>query len=171
MCVASITEDLNPSLFNMITGINELKTLTKHISCKYKFTFDGGKCNSDEWWNNDKLWCEGKKHHVFKINHAWIPATCVCENGKYLASNMDDSAIICNEVIESSDEKIKTIPTNFNKKKAISKTQSFYILFAFLLITTALLIAVSVYCYLIKYWARQLLPFHYTNKELREVYY
>ena len=64
---------------------------------------------------------------------------------------MDDSAIICNEVIESSDEKIKTIPTNFNKKKAISKTQSFYILFAFLLITTALLIAVSVYCYLIKY--------------------
>ena len=30
------TEDLNLSVFNMITGINESKTLTKHISCKCK---------------------------------------------------------------------------------------------------------------------------------------
>ena len=43
------------------------------------------------------------------------PATCNCENGKYLANIMDDSAIICYEVIESYDEEIKTIPTNFNK--------------------------------------------------------
>ena len=37
----------------MITEINESKTLTKHISyeCKCKF---GRKCNSDQWWNNDK---------------------------------------------------------------------------------------------------------------------
>ena len=35
--------------------------------------------------------------------------------------------------------------------KAIFKTQNFYILLAFLLITIALLIAVSIYCYLIKY--------------------
>ena len=39
------------------------------------------------------------------------------------------------------------------------------VLFAFLLITIALLIAVSIYCALIKYWAKQkhLLPFHFTN--------
>ena len=43
------------------------------------------------------------------------PATCNCENGKYLASIMDDSAIICHEVIESYNEEIKTIPTNFNE--------------------------------------------------------
>ena len=32
-CVLNKTEDLNLSLFNMITGINESKTLTKHASC------------------------------------------------------------------------------------------------------------------------------------------
>ena len=49
--------------------------------------------------------------------------------------------------------------------------QNFYILLAFLLITIALLITVSIYCYLIKYQAKQkhLLPFHHTNNELREV--
>ena len=48
------TKDLNLSMFNMITGINELKALTKHISCKCKCRFDGRKCNSDQRWSNDK---------------------------------------------------------------------------------------------------------------------
>ena len=47
VCVLNKTEDLNLSMFNMITGINELKTLTKHISCTCKFRFDGRNCNSD----------------------------------------------------------------------------------------------------------------------------
>ena len=64
---------------------------------------------------------------------------------------MDDSVIICDEVIESQDEEIKTIPTNFNEKNKTCKAQNFYILLAFLLITTAILIAVSIYYYLIKY--------------------
>ena len=43
--------------------------------------------------------------------------------------------------------------------------QNFYTLLAFLLIAIALLIAVSIYCYLIKYRAKQKhkLPFHETN--------
>ena len=32
--VPSKIEDLNLSVFNMTTGINESETLTKHISCK-----------------------------------------------------------------------------------------------------------------------------------------
>ena len=40
VCVPNKTEDLNLSIFNMITGINESKTLTKHISCKRKCKFD-----------------------------------------------------------------------------------------------------------------------------------
>ena len=32
VCVPNKTEDLNLSVFNMITEINESKTLTKHIS-------------------------------------------------------------------------------------------------------------------------------------------
>ena len=31
----------------MITGINESKTLTKHISCECKWKFDERKCNPD----------------------------------------------------------------------------------------------------------------------------
>ena len=52
---------------------------------------------------------------------------------------MDDSAITCDEAIESYDEETKTIPTNFNEKKAIYKMQHFYILLTFLLITIVLL--------------------------------
>ena len=39
----------------MITGINESKTLTKHISYECKYRFDGRKCNSDQWWNNNNV--------------------------------------------------------------------------------------------------------------------
>ena len=66
------------------------------------------------------------------------PATCSCENGKYLASIMDDSAIICYEVInadvkaKSNDEANSYDEKKINEKKATSKTQSFYILLAFL---------------------------------------
>ena len=48
----------------MITRINELKTLTKHISWECKCKFDGRNFNSDQWWNNDKYWYECKKRHV-----------------------------------------------------------------------------------------------------------
>ena len=71
--------------------------------------------------------------YVEKI--VWSPATCICENGKYLASIMDESAIICDEVIKSYDEEIKATPVTFNEK-----------ILPFLLITTALLIVVSIHC-------------------------
>ena len=35
---------------------------------------------------------------------------------------MDDSTIICDKVIKSYEEEIKTIPTNFNEKKVTCKT-------------------------------------------------
>ena len=47
VCVPNKTEDLNLRVFNMITRINESKTLTKHISCDCKCKFVGKKCNSD----------------------------------------------------------------------------------------------------------------------------
>ena len=80
---------------------------------------------------------------------------------------MHDLTILRDEVIESYDEETKTISRNFNEKKETCKTQNFYILLAFILITVKILIAVNIYCYLIKYWAKQkhLLPFHVTNKE------
>ena len=58
-------------------------------------------------------------------NYVWNLSTCNCENGKYLASIMDDSAIICDEIIDVKE-------TNFNKKKKkIVKRRIFifYVLF------------------------------------------
>ena len=134
-------------MFNIITGINELKTLTKHISCECKCKFDG------------KNYVDmGVKNVVYvKKYYVWNPATQSCENGKYFTSIMGDSAITCDEIIDMilpMMKKTKTIPANFNEKKATCKTQNFYILLTFLLITIALLIAVSIYCCLIKYQAK-----------------
>ena len=170
--VVNETEDLNLRIFNMITGINESKILTKHKSCECKCKFDGRKHNSNQKWNNDKCWCEcknPKEHHICKKDYIWNPATCCCENGKYLASIFDDSIITCDEIIETTE----IPPTNFNEKKVTCKTKNFYILLAFLSITIALLIAVSIYCCLKKYKAKQkhLLPYHVTNIKLKEVLY
>ena len=90
---------------------------------------------------------------------------------------MADSVIIYDEIIgaeaKSCNDETKTIPMNFNKKKVVCKRQNFYILLAFSLITTALLIPVSIYCYLIKYQAIQkhLLPFQVTNNKFKKIMY
>ena len=101
-----------------------------------------------------------KKIMYVKKNMFWNPSTCICENGKYLASITDDSVITCDEVIESYYDEIKIIPISSNEKNITWKTKSFCIILIFLLITIALLTAVSIYCYLIKYQAKQkhLLP-------------
>ena len=54
VCVPNKTEDLSVNVFIMITGINESKTLTKHISCECKCKLDETKCKSKQWWNNNK---------------------------------------------------------------------------------------------------------------------
>ena len=48
VCVPNKAEDLNLSFFNMITGINESKTLAKHTSSECKCKFDGRKCHSNQ---------------------------------------------------------------------------------------------------------------------------
>ena len=75
-----------------------------------------------------------KKRHVCEKDYVWNPATCNCENGKYLASIRNDPAIMCDEIIESytklspknaklSPKDMKLSPkeneeeTNFNEKK------------------------------------------------------
>ena len=60
------------------------------------------------------------KKHICEKEYIWIPAICSCENGKYLASIMNDSAIACDEIIDmeakSNDEETKTVQTNFNEQ-------------------------------------------------------
>ena len=68
----------------------------------------GKKCNSNQWWNNNKCRCDCKKIHECEKDYVWNPAACNCENGKYLASIMDKT--ICDEFIDVKE-------TNFNEKK------------------------------------------------------
>ena len=66
--VPNKTEDLNLGVLSMITGVNESKTLAKHLPCQCKSRFDGRKCGTDQWWNNDKCLCESKNvMYVMKI--------------------------------------------------------------------------------------------------------
>ena len=58
--------------------LNELKTLTKQISCECKCKFDGRYCNSDQWWNNAKCRCECKKRHVCEKDYVLNPDTVNC---------------------------------------------------------------------------------------------
>ena len=96
-----------------------------------------------------------EKHHICEkdyINGNIVVNSNIYGYGKYLASIIEDLVMKCDKIIDA--EKRKTIQTNFNeKKKIIIKT--FYILLDFLLITITLLIALSIYGYLIKYKAKQ----------------
>ena len=57
--VPNKTEDLSLSVFSMITGINESKTLTKHIyHVNVNVNLIEKKCNSYQWWNNDICPCK-----------------------------------------------------------------------------------------------------------------
>ena len=91
------------------------------------------------------VWLE--KRHVYETDFIWNPSTCSCKKRKYLASIMDDLAHTCDEFIDV--EEAKAIAKNITYK-----TQNFYISLTFLLVIITLLITVSIYCYLIKYWAK-----------------
>ena len=114
-----------------------------------------------------ELWYECKKHHICEKDYIGNSATCSYKNDRYLASNIDNSVITCDEIIDeeakSYDEETKSFPKNI-----ICETESFYILLAFLLIIIALLIAFSNYFSLIKYKAKQkhFLLYYVTNNRL-----
>ena len=109
---------------------------------------------------------------MHKKYYVWNPATYNCKNGKYLASVIADSVIMCDEIIYTTKTvSTKTASTPIVPTKVTSA--NFYILLTLLLITITLLTAVSIYCDLIKYWIKQkdLLPYHVINNKLKEALY
>ena len=94
--VPNETEDLNLHVFNIITGINKSRTLTKHISCKYECKLDSKKFILKQKWNNNKCCCEcknPKEHCVSEKSYIWNPATCSWKNCKYVGSIAGDSHV------------------------------------------------------------------------------
>ena len=100
-------------------------------------------------------------------NYIWNSAACSCKNDKYLKSITNDSVTTCNENIDTT----KTVPANFIEKKVACETKNFYILLIFLLIAIALLIAVSIYYYLVQHWTKQkhLWQYHVTIVKFKEI--
>ena len=94
------------SVLNIITWINELKALIKHISWEWNCQLDGRKCNSNQTWNNNKCWCECKIHHTYEKYHIWNPDECSCDTGIYLGSIVVDLVITCDEIIDAKETKI-----------------------------------------------------------------
>ena len=60
VCVSNKTEALNLNVLNMITGINESKTLTKHTSYERKYKFHDSKCNLNWTWGMIKVGVSAK---------------------------------------------------------------------------------------------------------------
>ena len=114
-----------------IDRIKKSETLRKHISCECKFKFDGKnviQVNGGVTINVNVI----VKHIIYvKKIMIGILVHVTVKDGKYLGSIMDDSAIICDEIIDFKE-------TNFNEKNKTCKTQSFYISLPFLLITIEL---------------------------------
>ena len=111
VCVPNETEGLNLHVFDMITGSNESRTLTKHISCRWN---EGKKCNLNQKWNIDKCWCECKnvqEHRVCEKGYFWNPAASSCKNGKYAGTIIDDSVVVCHKIEETKSNSTKAIPT------------------------------------------------------------
>lgn len=50
ICGPNKTKDVNAAVFNIISGINEVKTLAKHISYNCKCQTVGRKCISNQKW-------------------------------------------------------------------------------------------------------------------------
>ena len=80
-------EDLNFSVFIMITGLNESKVLRELISCKCECEFDGGKYSSNQMWHNNKCRYEcknPKEHHVRIIGLTKTVSTKSTSNNFYI---------------------------------------------------------------------------------------
>ena len=122
----------------MITGINESKTLTKHIHVNVNINWI--KQNLIQINGGIIVKIETVKNIMFGI------LLHIIVKRKYIGSIIYDSMIMCDEAINSEDKKV-----NFNEKKSVFKIQNVYFLLDFLLITIALWIAVIINCYSIKY--------------------
>ena len=118
VCVPNKTEEISLNVFDMITRINESKTLPKHISCKCKCKFDSRKFDSNRNCNKDKCRCKNPtKTLCVQTNYIWYPSSCTCENGKYLESIIADSLITCDEIIEVT----KTVLTKLFQQKLLQQ--------------------------------------------------
>ena len=123
----------------------KLKQWQKHISCDCRCKFNSTTCNSNQKWNNKTCWYECKNYGICKKDYSSNPSTFICGNGKYLKFIVDDSKIICDEIIYIMDIVSAYVSINSDDKKVRCKMVC-YILPAVLLVITLLFI-ITITCY------------------------
>ena len=107
---------INVKAFNMLTNKDEAKTMTKFISCDFKYKFNRRTCNSNQKRNNKTCQCECKNCNKFKEDYSLNLSTCICENSKYLKGIAYTSVIECCKTLTVADfasaKKTDTIAAN-----------------------------------------------------------
>ena len=66
ICVSSKTKDVNVKAFNVMTRINEAKTMAKHGSCDCKYKLNSVTCDSNQNWNNKTCQYECRNYRACK---------------------------------------------------------------------------------------------------------
>ena len=61
--------------------------------------------------------CEYASKCTYKKSYGWNPSKCIYENSKYLKAVVDNSNIVCDEVIYAMDIVPTNMATNFDDKK------------------------------------------------------
>ena len=143
VCVPNKTEDLNLSMFNIITRKNNQKQKNKI----YHANVNVNLMEENVIQIKIGILINVISNNIYEKDYILNPSTCSCKNENCLASIVDNSVITCDGIIE---KETKTVTTNFNEKYVICKIKKSYILLTFLLITIALLTAVGIYCYVKK---------------------
>ena len=70
VCVPSKTRNVNVKVFNMITRINQAKTLVKYLSCDCKCRFNSTACNINQKWDDEICQCQYKKYQTRKEDYS-----------------------------------------------------------------------------------------------------
>ena len=60
ICVPNVVKNLNVKVFNLISRINETRSIKWHETSKCECRLDAIFCNNKQRWNNDKCRCECK---------------------------------------------------------------------------------------------------------------
>ena len=116
--VPNKTEVLRLNVFNMITAINDSKTLTKHTKCESKWNFDGRRRNSNQNWNNDKCRCKREntvEHQACEKDYMWNPVTWTGKNGWYTGIINDDSVLTYDKYIITADRILTNVSCSVQK--------------------------------------------------------
>ena len=154
--------DLHP---NMVTGINESKILTKHLSCECKCKFDATKLISNQKWKSEKCWCEcknPKKLDACEKVYIWNPSIWICKNGEYSESTIDDSVITCDAIVNAEDSVLtngsayvmSTVSTYFHNNKERYRMDC-YILYTVILMIILLFIIAIICLHYAKHRSKQ----------------